>query len=615
MKFQFFFIMKNRLKYIFLFSLFWLLIFFISKILFLIYQFEFSKEIQFLDLLGIFFYGMPLDISMISYLLIIPFLFFIFNFSSNENFIRNFLKIYNIIFIFISLFLIVFNLELYRNWGFHIDSTILLYIKTPKEMMASVDLLTSFKAIFLLVFLFSFFIIIYNKIFKNFNFEKNNFPKALIMFVLFLLLIIPIRGGIGIAPVNIGTVYFHKEKFINHSAVNVIWNFMYSISKIGKHKKVKFFEEKEAKKIFSDLYEKNLENDFVLKDPNPNIVFIILESFTAKVIESLDGKKRVTPNFKNLQKDGIFFKNFYANGDRSDKGIVSILSGYPAQATTSIIKFTKKTENLPFISKDLKKLNYKSSFYYGGDINFANLKSYFVNGEFDEIISKKDFSSEFHNSKWGVHDHLLFEKFFEDISKEKEKFFKVLFTLSSHEPFDVPMKKVFHGDDEENRFLNSVYYTDKCIGDFFDKIKKTKFWGNTLFILLADHGSRLPGNTANFEIKKFHIPMLWLGGVLKKKDTIINLFSSQTDIAKTLMSQLNIENKNYFFSKNIFSRESKSFSFYTFNDGFAFINDENQIIFDNIKKDFLLKNGINFKENEKKGKAYFQILNNDFSRR
>jgi phosphoglycerol transferase MdoB-like AlkP superfamily enzyme len=296
------------------------------------------------------------------------------------------------------------------------------------------------------------------------------------------------------------------------------------------------------------------KNKKIINTDKPNVVIIILESFTSKIIGVLGGRPEVTPNFNKLSHEGILFDNFYASGDRSDKGIVAILSGYPAQPTSSIIKFPQKTQNLPYLSHTLAKMDYSTNFYYGGDINFANMRSYFANGGFN-TVTKNDFNKSDCNSKWGVHDHIMFNKLLDDIDKENQKFFKVFFTLSSHEPFDVPMKTVINGDDEDNKFLNSAYYTDSCIGNFFENAQKRAWWKNTIFILVADHGVRLPDNTAINSVLKFKIPMLFLGGALKKQDTVIHTYGSQIDIPKTLLTQMGIKNDKYRFSKNLLSKK------------------------------------------------------------
>jgi len=368
-----------------------------------------------------------------------------------------------------------------------------------------------------------------------------------------------------------------------------------------------------AKEITEGLHKKGVNNTMLIEKSNPNIVILILESFSSKIIGALDGEWDATPELNSLTKEGLLFTNFYANASRSDKGIISILSGYPGQPTTSIIKTPEKTLQLPSLFKTFNALGYKTSFYYGGDIDFANMKSYFLNAGTSRIISVDDFDSKYNDSKWGVHDEHLFDRLYSDLVNQNEPFFNAVFTLSSHEPFTVPIKSKFE-DINGAKFLNSVYYTDSCLGDFFSKIKKTDVWDNTLFILVADHGSNRPGNLPNHDIDKFKIPMLWLGGVLNDSIRNTDIIGSQIDIPATLLKQIGESPEDFAFSKDLFSNTYSDFAFYVFNDGFGFITDSSTVIYDNISNDTISTSG-NHNPNLKKGKAYLQYLMNDFKNR
>ena len=352
-----------------------------------------------------------------------------------------------------------------------------------------------------------------------------------------------------------------------------------------------------------------------LINERPNIIIVILESFTAKIIQPLGGMKNITPNLNSLAKEGILFTKLFASGDRSDKGLLSILSGYPSQPNVSIIKFPQKTQSIPGLNKDLKSVGYESSFYYGGDINFANFRSYFVNMGYDKIISMNDFDDSVYNSKWGVHDHILLERFSHDLNIASQPFFSVVFTLSSHEPFDVPMQKVIDGNSQESKFLNSAFYTDKCIGEFVKRCKSQSWWDNSLLIFISDHGNRHPGSSGVHEEEKYRIPMLWIGGAIKQKDITIDTFCSQSDMAKTLLNQLGISNNDYVFSKDILADSNNSFGFYTFNSGFGFFSDHTKIVYDLVSNYSIIEEGIQSEKNLTSAKAYLQILSRDFSLR
>ena len=492
----------------------------------MIYNSNFAIDLSFADWINIFLYGLKLDISLTGYILILPIITLSTGNLLSVRIQKNIINSYTLLFLLIALLIIIADAELYRNWGFRIDKTGLLYLKTPKEAFASTS---TYLILFFLILYFSFVIIsylLYNRLTKKRlkvrqKASKKNF---IISIILLFSLIIPIRGGFSIATLNVSAVYFHDNMFANHAAVNAVWNVMYSISAGENEESYSFFDEKECNEVFTKMNDNINGNTNVLKAERPNILIIILESFSSKIIEPLGGEKGITPNFTELCKEGILFENFYANGSRSDKGIVSIISGFPAQPATSIIKFPNKTRNLPFINLSLKEEGYSSSFYYGGNLNFANMKSYFVNGQFDNLVTEDDFSSTENQSKWGVPDHIIFNRLQSDLENTKSPFINIIFTLSSHDPFDVPMKSKFNSNSEDDKFKNSAYYTDKSLGDFIRNAKNEEWWDSTLCILVADHGSRLPGNTKFNTLEKFQIPMLWIGGALNTKDTIISTY-------------------------------------------------------------------------------------------
>ncbi|MEP6597316.1 MAG: LTA synthase family protein, partial [Ginsengibacter sp.] len=352
----------------------------------------------------------------------------------------------------------------------------------------------------------------------------------------------------------------------------------------------------------------------ILSVKRPNIIFIILESYTAKLVGSLGGEHGVTPNLDKIASEGLLFTNIYAAGDRSEKGQVAILSGYPNQAITSIIKTPTKTQNLPVLNKSLEKEGYHSSYTYGGELEFANIKSYLVNAGFQNLVSKYSFAVSERTTSWGVHDHIVLNRFFEYLNQEQQPFFATVFTLSSHEPYDVPMAPHFKGNDETTLFKNSVFYTDSTIGNFIYRIKKEPLWQNTLVVLVADHGHRLPGDDPNDRPSKFHIPLIFTGGALKLKG-VINNIGSQTDIATTILHQLGISATDFKWGKDLLDSSARQFAFYSFNNGFGFVTPAGAVTIDNVSKKEIYKNpgvgttSINF------GKAYMQFSYQDFLNR
>src|SRR5664280_1553994 len=507
----------------------------------------------------------------------------------------------------------------YSYWGFRMDFTPILYLKTPKEALASVSLFKIIGTLFSVLAMSFIFIFFYNRFidrfFKGFERVRYWLPGILFFIILWASLLLPIRGGFGVAPINAGAVYFSKNMFLNHTAINAVWNVGYSgFGQRPVKNPYEFGDLSAAKSLVDTLVEDKGKTERVLNTLKPNIIIIVLESFSGYLIGPLGGDSLVTPNINRYAREGILFSNFYASGTRTDKAMPAILDGYPAQPAQSIIKEPKKTQTLPSLVKILIENGYHSSFWYGGEINFANFNSFVIGSGFHDIITKRNFDPVNYNSKWGVHDHILFQTIKDSMKIAREPFLKVILTLSSHEPFDVPMAPVFTGSDIGNKYRNSVYYTDKTIGSFLDWAKQTDWWKNTLIILVADHAARIYDDMPNYKQNVFRIPMLWVGGALTKHGMRISKIGSQVDIPVTLLDQLGLKG-DFPFSKDLLSEKSKSFAFYTYNEGFGFITDSSAVGFDLKSRTSMMSEGKDPISAEKKGKAFLQVLFNDYLKR
>ena len=611
--------MQKRLIAVFSYALFWLAFFFMARLFFILVQYHSSFQNSFSDLSGTFVHGIKLDISTTGYYLLIPLLLIVPTVYFNGSWYRIVTKWYTYILIVFSAALIVSDANLYSYWGFRMDYTPMFYLKTPGEAMASVS---TMKVIMFFVTIFlmsSLSIYLYNKLIDKLfrNFERVRLILPAILFFLLLLgsLIIPIRGGFGLAPINAGSVYFSKKMFLNHAAINVVWNVGTSaFTQKPLKNPYEFGDLTEAKKTVDFLAFKNGTPEKVLNTNRPDIIIIVLESFSGYLIGPLGGDSLVTPNINRYTKEGILFSEFYASGTRTDKAMPAILDGYPAQPAQSIIKEPKKSQSLPSLVKILNENGYQSSFWYGGEINFANFNSFVIGSGFQNIITKDNFDHVNYNSKWGVHDHILFQALKDSMKSYKEPFLKVVLTLSSHEPFDVPMEKVFAGNDDMSKYKNSVFYTDKTLGSFLDWAKHTDWWKNTLIIMVADHAARILSDMPNYKQNVFRIPMLWVGGALEKRNIRISKVGSQIDIPVTILNQLGIKS-TFPFAKDLLADSSKSFAFYTYNEGFGFITDSSASSFDLKSRMSVLSEGKNPESAEHNGKAFLQVLFNDYLKR
>lgn len=592
----------------------------IDRLIFLLYFKEKLKQTGFLEIAKTFFYSLRLDASMTGYISIIPLLTFIACWFFKRCPIRDkALKYYVITLIVIFSLISIFNLNVYREWGSKINYKAFDFaINTPSEAIASSasSPILFFIVVFSILILIS--ILLANKI-LHYKTPKSTTPlyiKASLSFFWLGLTFLIIRGGWQLSPINQSMAYFSTQPVLNHAAVNTEWNLMQDIlnNKNGGGNPYQYYRKDDAKKIVAELYQTSTSNtQKILTTNRPNIVFIILESFTSDLIESLGGEKGITPNLEYLIAKGVLFNNIYSTGSRTDQGIIGSLSGFPSQAIKSIINQNDKQEKLPSIARSLAKIGYNTSFHYGGESEFSNLKSYIFSHDYRRLVDEHSFDQKDMNSKWGTYDGKVFQKNAIDLGSYKQPFFSTILTLTNHEPFELPVAAHFPGDNVENKFRSTAYYTDSCIGAYIKSIKKKPFYKNTLFVLVADHGHRLPKNESeNFQHRRYNIPLIFFGDVIKSEyeGKRFSKIGSQTDIAATLLGLMEINSSEYNWSKDLLNPSSKDFSFFNWDNGFGFVTPTQMVSFDNIGKQIIYESkpldNLNKNKNVRYGKAYMQ---------
>ncbi len=574
--------MKLRVLFLLKYFLFWTCTFIIAKLAFLFYQHAQSFALSPGTWLNILVHGLKLDISMAGYFTLLPGIVLLFTAFLNYKPAYTIINIYTVLIIIVFLLITLVDLELYKYWGVRLDSTPLRFLAKPKETLASTSLFT-------LIFYFAAFsgltwllYRIYHRLVSNSLASPGpaGFRGALMILFITAALFIPIRGGFGVSPVNTGSVYFSKTAFANHAAINVVWNFSQTLIE-GKETEnpYSFYATGTFEERLESMYKDTTGSAPMLKSRRPNIILIVMESFSAKLIEPLGGAKGVTPRFNALCKEGILFSHIFSTDSRTDKGLATVISGYPVLEAIPILQYAEKTQNLPFISKSLGSVGYHSSFLYGGDVDFANIRSYLHNGDFSNIISDTEFKASLRTGKWGVPDQYAFDRFITEIKADTGHWFRVMLTLTNHEPFEIPGHPKFGHKTLADKFYSSAYYADSCLGDFIDKVKASGLWENSLIIVVADHGSRLPDFDEVFEPRKHHIPLLWTGGAVKS-DTVVSKTGSQADIAVTLLKQLNIPVTEYVLGKDLLAPGSASFAYYSIKNGIAMLTDSSGFGYD-----------------------------------
>ncbi|MBD2716586.1 sulfatase-like hydrolase/transferase [Microvirga sp. STR05] len=617
--------MRNRFAFQPRYYLFWLLFFLASKGLFLLYHFSKTALLPAGTIAGVAGYGLRLDASAAAYISLLPFVLVVGGSLLGSRFgLDRLVRFYTAVVGVVVAFLTTIDLELYRTWGFRLDSTPLQYLNSPAEMAASAGsaplllLLGAFIGLLALGYL------LYNKVVGTLPLLPAGFGRgraALVSLLYATLLIVPLRGGVQQIPVNQSDVYFSSQPFANHAAVNLPWNVVNALTLSGTDaSRYRFLTDSVSRNLVRPLYTYTdtlapAASTSLLRTPRPNVVFIILESFTSKFVGCTGGESGVTPNLDSLARTGVLFSNLYAAGDRSQKGLVALLSGYPSQPTpSSIIKFPRKTERLPHLCQSLKQAGYSSHYYYGGELAFANMKSYLMTAGYEQLTERSDFPKSQQNSKWGAHDHVLFDRVLTDLRTQRQPFFTTAFTLSSHEPFEIPIPRKFRGSDETALFRNSVYYTDWALGRFLQQARQQPWYDNTLLVLVADHGHTLPGFNEAEEPAKFRIPLVLAGGALRPevRGRVLSTLGSQTDIAATLLAQLRLPTTAYRWSRDLLRPVQEPSAFYCYTDGFGFVTPAGTLTFDNIsRRETSRTPGVPDKQ-LRQGQAYEQLSMEDY---
>ena len=607
--------MKKRLVFLFLYFLAFLLILILQKPLFMLYNGACEKGLGIGDFLQVIWHGASLDAAVVGYLTIVPYLVILVSVWLKSLPLRKILYFYYVLVaIFVSVVFIV-DMGLYPFWGFKLDSSVFLYLDSPKEAFASVSV--SFLLI-RMMFMLLFAAPVLWILLKITPGKLQSVNKRLIhTFVLLLVgggLFVIIRGGVTESTSNIGQVYFSNNQFLNHSAVNPHFSLLSSLSDPKDFaSEFNFFEEEERVKWMEGIYP-TTDGDSVVEVLNtkrPNILLIILESFGSKFVEPLGGLPDVTPNLNRLSKEGVFFTNCYANSFRTDRGTVSLLSGYLALPTVSVMKVPAKSRTLPAISEELLKAGYATDFLYGGDINFTNMKSYLLGKGYQKVTADTDFSLAEQNSNvWGVNDDITSTWLLNTLKERTEgPWFTTYLTLSSHEPFDVPYSRL------KEKIPNAFAYTDACLGELIDGLKQTSLWKDLLIVCVPDHGFCYPQGTMDRGGEFSHIPMLWLGGAIKqplKIDKIMN----HADLAATLLGQLGLEHSMFPFSRNVLGSDyTYPTSFYSSSSVFVFRDSTGVTAYD-VKADCVsFEEPASNEERLNKGKAILQTVYDDLGNR
>jgi len=569
-----------------------------------------------------------MDTSMAAYICALPLLLFIVKwFIPSLKIPVKTLQVYSLVILAMCCLISAVNLDIYQEWGTKLPyRAIAAFLDYPYQAFISSYSSPFLGPIFLLFIVFLIGRYLLNRVIKQpVQFQRTKwYEKTIVSIFLIGLLFLFMRSGWQTTPLNPSMAYFSTRPILNHAAVNTEWNLLSDfLHGEGSTKNpFRYMDEVSAQeRILPYINNDSLSNPVnILNQSKPNVVLIVLESFTADLIESLGGEPGIAPGFEKLIQDGILFTNIYAASDRTDKGIVAVMSAFPSQATQSIIKNVNKLEHMPAIGQEFLANGYSTSFVHGGESEFYNFKSYMLSHDIQEVIDQYDFPLKDVQSKWGAYDHLTFQKQIEYLNESPQPFFSILLTLSNHEPFDLPGSPKYGSKSVANLFRSTAFYTDSAMYNYINKAKQTDWYKNTLFVIIADHGHRLPlEKWDSFHPNRYRIPFLLYGDVIKEefRGKKIDKIGNQTDLVSTLLHQLNINSKAYYWSKDLLDPNTPPFAFFSYNNGFGVVTPEQSLTFDNVGKEIIYLKDRNVKDSVNQqlktiGQAYMQEVYNQY---
>lgn len=616
--------MKYVLKGIFSRFVFWMIYFFLLRMVFLTWyqKLIIIEGISFQETLLTFWNALPLDISTTCYLLSVSYILLLLRKTTGKEVFLTIDKRFSQLMIWIIALISTAEIGLYGEWNSKLSFKALGYLANPDEVFNSVSTLTFLSLIVVWVLQSIIPITFLNRLVIKDPVPERRRTLSSGWSVIFMpaLIFIGARGGISEIPISTSASYFSQYQLANHASVNSAYNLMVSTmntTRMGKVNPFTYMPSDVAIQTTIQLHETSCDSTLsILKIAKPNVVFVLLESWSADLIESLGGEPGITPQFKALERDGLLFTHFYASGNRTQQAMGSLFAGLPGLPVTTITSYPEKYSSLPSFIQDIKKAGYHTSFWFGGQLIYGNILSFLMHNQFDKIIEGKDLPFDFGRGKLGVHDEYLLRHTATKLNLYPQPFFTTIFTLSSHSPYDFPMAHHIQWPEMEKEFVNSAFYTDRSLGAFFEIARQQPWYDSTLFLIMGDHSHKTYRNHPLESFEYHKIPLLMYGPALKDefRGKSFDQIAGNTDIPATMLAQLGLSSDDYFWSKNVFNTCYRPFAFFELNDGFGFMTADGYLVWNHVAGRAFQKRIPDSLDTEltNQGKAYMQTLVDEF---
>ncbi len=627
------------LIYLSISCLIWILFFGIFRAVFFLYNYHAGASVWIRTLASSIFHALPLDLALaceISLPLGLILLPFELGKPKSEKTIRVWR---HMLVSYLTLAAVAYGLvastetAMYSEWRVKLNPMILSYIKMPSQVFTVVRIGEILEWIALNLSLAMLFGMISSKTVRWYlEHESRKRKTRLRRLILAALALLGIsagaRGGIHALPIDSSRVYFSTDSIVNDATANPGWAFGKALITVHTDflykQRYAVFTSEEANETVAHLHESSnvpSAKTRILNTSKPNVVFIVLESWSYRMIADVEPLRGLTPFFQELTQEGLLFTNFFANGNRSQQGIASIYSGFPALPEVTVTDLPSKTRKLPKLIEAFNQSGYASSFIYGGQLEFGNIKALLIENDVQTIRDRWSFDGNYPAGYMGIQDGAMFAEFLKILNDERQPFVSSLYTLSSHAPYDIPDPESYSYDGPFGPYIKSIMYSDRMLGKFFEQAKKQPWYEHTLFVLVSDHSHVTPGSVDVWQAEYRRIPLLLVGGALKsefrgQKNEIIG---SQVDLAATLINQIELlpkemVRKNYPWSKDLFDPSAAHFAYYELNQGVGWVSPQVSFAY-NRELDhlyFLSGRAEDFPETKKQAFSYLQTLYQTF---
>lgn len=382
------------------------------------------------------------------------------------------------------------------------------------------------------------------------------FSALLALPLLFLVCALAWRSSLGHRPVNPSNVAFSTDPLVNMLPLSSAYSMLYGVHEMLNEDGGLKYGDIAAEKVVANMRRMlALPDEAFVSDESPtlhrqlhssintarhkNLVIILEESLGAEHVGSLGGLP-LTPNLDRLSQEGLWFTQMYATGTRSVRGIEAVITGFLPTTDDSVVKLGRTQQGFFTIAELLEREHYDTSFIYGGSAQFDNMRRFFMNNGFANVIDEADYDNPRFKGSWGVSDEDLFQKandYFASLPKDKP-FFSLVFSSSNHTPFEYPAGKIEPYNHPAATRENAVKYADYALGEFIAAAKRSGYWDNTVFLIVADHAARVHGAEL-VPIELYHIPALILGKDIDPRT--YERLASQVDLIPTLLPLLGVD--------------------------------------------------------------------------